>query len=286
MSRTPAGVAHPLRRSRGAFAALAVLALALAPACVSSAQHDAALARIDKDRARIAAYQASLQESARREKGLQDVLAANSKITRELFGELDAAGEDTSELLADKAALAMRLEASKLRVAMLQRAQRAAEARAALFHDVAQKLQRMVDTGQLSVRVRDGRMVIALPNDVLFDTAQVDIKPAGRAALREVGAVLATVEKRHFQIAGHTDDVPISTARFPSNWELSAGRALEVTRFLVDQGMRPETLSSAAYGEFDPVASNTTPHGRAKNRRIEITLVPHIDELVSVPDSP
>ena len=125
----------------------------------------------------------------------------------------------------------------------------------------------------------DGRMVIVLPNNVLFDTAQVDIKSKGRDGLKQVSGVLRTLGDRHLQIAGHTDTVPISTPRFPSNWELSTARAVEVTKFLIGQGLRPNVLSAAGYGEYDGVASNDTAEGRSKNRRIEITLVPTIDEL-------
>jgi len=80
--------------------------------------------------------------------------------------------------------------------------------------------------------------------------------------------------------------VPIETSLFPSNWELSTARAVQVVRFLVAQGMRPELLSAAGYGEFDPIRPNDDPEGRARNRRIEITLQPNIDELVSVPNAP
>ncbi len=111
----------------------------------------------------------------------------------------------------------------------------------------------------------------------------MELKPAGRAALEEVAVVLASIPDRHFQIGGHTDNVPISTARFPSNWELSTGRAVEVTRFLVAREVSPTVLSATGYGEFDPVASDDTPEGKARNRRIEITVVPNIDELVKVP---
>ena len=95
--------------------------------------------------------------------------------------------------------------------------------------------------------------------------------------------MLATLADRRFQVAGHTDDVPIDTDRFPSNWELSTARALEVTRFLIGHGLKSTNVSAAGYAEFDPVASNADPHGRAKNRRIEITLQPNIDEMVAVP---
>lgn len=270
--------------------ALPALALALLPACVSSASHDEAIARIQKDRGRIVALQTELAQSrqaaTKRSMELSEALEAETALATELRAQLEAMGADTGKLLAEKGIMAIRLETTKAQLAALRRAQLAAEARAALFRDVALKLKKMIDTGQLSVFVRDGRMVIALSTDVLFDTARVDIKPAGKAALREVATVLKTIDGRHFQIAGHTDDVPISTARFPSNWELSAGRALEVTHFMISEGLRAEALSAAGYGEYDAVATNATPAGRQKNRRIEITLVPQINELVSLPDAP
>ncbi len=128
-------------------------------------------------------------------------------------------------------------------------------------------------------------MVLQLPNDVLFDSGQTAIKPAGKQALTLVAAVLRTASDRHFQVGGDTDNVPINTPQFRSNWELSTRRAVEVVHFLVDQGMRPELLSAAGYGEFDPIAANDMAEGRAKNRRIEISLQPDIDELVSVPNA-
>jgi chemotaxis protein MotB len=109
------------------------------------------------------------------------------------------------------------------------------------------------------------------------------VKASGKVALAQVATILKTISDRHFQVAGDTDNVPIQTALFPSNWELSTRRAVEVVHFLVAQGMRPEILSAAGYGEFDPIASNDSPDGRAKNRRTEITLEPNINELVAVP---
>jgi chemotaxis protein MotB len=80
--------------------------------------------------------------------------------------------------------------------------------------------------------------------------------------------------------------VPIETARFPSNWELSSARALAVVRLLIKHGMGPTELSAAGYGQFDPIASNETADGRSKNRRTEITLQPNIEELVALPQAP
>jgi chemotaxis protein MotB len=142
----------------------------------------------------------------------------------------------------------------------------------------------MVDGGDLAIGLRDGRMVMQLPNDVLFASGQIELQPRGRAALKSIASVLKTIPNRHFQVAGHTDNVPIETERFPSNWELSSARALEVTRVLIAEGVRPTTLSAAAYAEHDPIAPNKSDRERAKNRRIEITVQPNIDELVYVPE--
>ena len=112
----------------------------------------------------------------------------------------------------------------------------------------------------------------------------MDIKPRGQVALKAVAAVLKTIEGRRFQVAGHTDNVSIETSRFPSNWELSTARGLEVLHFLAAQGVPPRALSAAGYGELDPVASNDDPKSHSRNRRIEITLQPNVDEIARVPD--
>jgi chemotaxis protein MotB len=97
--------------------------------------------------------------------------------------------------------------------------------------------------------------------------------------------VLSTVGDRDFLVAGHTDNVPIRTALFPSNWELSTRRAVEVVHILVAQGMSPKVLAAAGYGEFDPVAANDTPEHRAQNRRIEIVLQPNLSDLPPLDES-
>ena len=125
-------------------------------------------------------------------------------------------------------------------------------------------------------------MLIALESDVLFDSGKTNLKPAGQTALAKVAQVLAGITDRKYQVAGHTDDVPIHTARFPSNWELSTARAVEVVNFLIANGMKPQQVSAAGFGEFDPVAANDSPEHRAQNRRIEIVLQPNLSELPSL----
>src|SRR5262249_18480493 len=141
------------------------------------------------------------------------------------------------------------------------------------------KLRSMIDSGKLSVKIRKGRMLITLPNDVLFDSGSAVLKKAGQDAVAGVAQALAGFSDRQFLVAGHTDDKAIKTSQFPSNWELSTERAVVVTRFLVSKGMKPEQLGAVGYGEFDPVVANDTHDHRAQNRRIEIQLQPNLSEL-------
>ncbi|HVW29636.1 MAG TPA: OmpA family protein [Polyangiaceae bacterium] len=203
----------------------------------------------------------------------------------ELRKELERQGRNVDAMLAEKGTLAGALADTKARLEELRKSEAAIESRAALFRQLALRLHKMVDAGQLAVVLRQGRMVIRLPNDVLFDSGQTVIKSEGREALALVASVLQTIPARRFQVAGDTDNVPIQTARFPSNWELSTARAVEVVRFLTAHGMAPELLSASGYGEFDPIAPNDTEAGRRQNRRIEIVLQPNIDELVGVPEA-
>jgi chemotaxis protein MotB len=165
-----------------------------------------------------------------------------------------------------------------------RRAMAEAQERGRLLDDLQAKFKRMIDAGHLKVTTRHGRVVLQLRTDVLFDTGEAEVKPAGKTALAEVAGTLRTVGAKRFQVAGHTDTLPITTDKkkeFPTNWELSSARAIAVVKLLTSQGVDPSTLSAAGYGPYDPVSSNSTPDGMAKNRRIEITLVPNVAELVA-----
>jgi chemotaxis protein MotB len=238
-----------------------------------------------RDRASLNTLQGRLNTLQRSVDELQAKLDGATAEDAKLRAELERLGTNSDALLAEKGTLASALSDSKMRLEELRRAHAAAEARARLYRDLALRLKMMVDAGDLSIVLRDGRMVLQLPNDVLFESGQVDIRPRGQSALKQVAAVLKTLDGRHFQVAGHTDNVPIETIRFPSNWELSTARGVEVVRFLIAQGVAPGVLAAAGYGEFDPVSANDNARGRAHNRRIEITLQPNVDEIVSLPDT-
>lgn len=274
--------------------------------CVSAGKYDAAVGDAERarsalvtsrnDTARLSAEKQQLAARLREREGALGTTNArvekcqfdldNATLANvELRGILERLGKDADALLSAKGMLAANLEQTRARLDELRKAQAAAETRAALFRELALKLKRMIDAGELQIVLRSGRMVLVLPNDVLFDSGKADIKPRGKETLGQIATALATFPGRRFQVAGHTDNEPIRLSRYESNWQLSSERALAVTAFMIQSGMAPEVLSAAGYGEFDPVAANDSPVGKAKNRRIEITLQPHIDELVAVPQS-
>lgn len=213
---------------------------------------------------------------------LQKSLDDTTALAGQLKERLEKLGQNVDRLTAERGQLAAGLQDAKTRLEELRKAKAAAEERVATFRNLVNRLRAMIDAGQLKVIIRDGRMLIALPDDVLFDSGKVDIKPHGQEALAKVAQVLATLPERHFIVAGHTDNVPIRSGHYKSNWELSAARAIEVTQFLMAHGMKPQVLAAAGYGEFDPVNANDLPEHRAQNRRIEIVLQPNIADLPSL----
>jgi chemotaxis protein MotB len=201
-----------------------------------------------------------------------------------LQDRLKAAGQSLDQVSAEKGSLTQALADTRRQLEELRKQQAAAEARVAQFQELIKRFQKLADAGKLKVVLRNGRMVIELPTDVLFDSGKSEIRKEGRDTLSEVGKVLASMSDRQFQVAGHTDNVAISTPKFPSNWELSTARAVEVVKLFITTKVQEKNLSAAGYGEFDPVAPNDSADNKQKNRRIEVTLVPNLEEFVRVPE--
>jgi len=144
------------------------------------------------------------------------------------------------------------------------------------YEQLLQNMKSEIAQGQVTISELKGKLTVNMEAAILFDSGRADIKPDGLAILLKMVDTLKAVKDKAIRIEGHTDNVAISgalTRTFPTNWELSAARAINVARYLQQQGLDPAVLSAAAYGEFRPVADNATKEGRAKNRRIEITLV-------------
>jgi chemotaxis protein MotB len=138
----------------------------------------------------------------------------------------------------------------------------------------------MISAGQLRVRTVRGRMVIELPAGILFDSGRAELRVEGQQVLRQVASVLAQIRERDFLVAGHTDNVQLGHGgRFADNWELSAARALNVVRFLAANNVAAVHLGGAGYAEYQPARPNDNDENRAQNRRVEVILMPNIEEL-------
>ncbi len=123
--------------------------------------------------------------------------------------------------------------------------------------------------GEVSVTKTEEGVVITLSDLLLFPKGGTELAPKGLDILRKVASVLSRLAY-HVKIKGHTDSSPISSAQYPSNWELSSARASTVVRLLVQNGVPPQYISAEGYAHYHPVATNDTEQGRAFNRRVEI----------------
>ncbi|SHJ96484.1 chemotaxis protein MotB [Malonomonas rubra DSM 5091] len=139
-------------------------------------------------------------------------------------------------------------------------------------------LEEEIERGELTISNLEGKLSVNMLNKILFDSGKAEVKPEGKKVLSSLGGVLNQFPDKALRIEGHTDNVQISSRlieKFPSNWELSTARATNIVHYLQDQGGVPgERLATCGYSEYQPVADNETPEGRAENRRTEIVLVP------------
>ena len=197
---------------------------------------------------------------------------------------LKALGEQGASLETEKQTLAQQLAEKDAQLAQLQ----------ATFGSLEQRLQEEIKRGEVKVTQSEGRVQVDLVDKILFASGEAALSPRGEEVLTRVGSVLSQMEERLIQVAGHTDDSPPSEklqAVFPTNWELSVARAVNVVRFLTEKANVPSRrMVAAGHGEFQPVAFNATPEGRARNRRIEILLLPPLKAtpatLAAAPKAP
>ncbi len=118
---------------------------------------------------------------------------------------------------------------------------------------------------------REG-ITISLSSSLLFESGKADLRPDSKKVLEKVATILSHIPNE-VRVEGHTDNIPPASSLYPTNWELSAARALAVTRYLISLGIQPERLSAAGYGEYRPIADNTTKEGRAANRRADLVII-------------
>jgi chemotaxis protein MotB len=244
--------------------------------------YDAAVKDRDQQKQKLAEAQAANDTEKAQHK--KDVATRDQKIDT-LTKKLESLGQDVSRLETERGNLGGELETAKKRMEDLRKAQAQAEARASQFRKLVSQFKQLTDAGKLQVELRENRMIVRLGDQILFDPGKTELKKEGEDALRQVTDVLKEIPNRNFQVAGHTDNIPIKSKRFRSNWDLSTARAVEVVNFMISSGMEPKRLSAAGYADQSPVAANDTSENKAKNRRIEITLVPNLDDLPPIDEA-
>ena len=239
-----------------------LLAVVVLTGCVKRSTYDKALAETARLKQAHAVAQKQLVDQI-------DVLQ----------GKLVGLGKDKDFELAK---LRGEKTATEKELVELRRQKEAAEKRIAAFKAMQEKFRALVDTGKLQVAFRNGQMTLKLPSGILFPSGSAELSKAGQTALGEVVKILLQFNDRRFVVAGHTDNQPIKTVAFKNNWYLSTARANSVVQYMIKEQFPPQHLAAAGYGEFDPVAKNDTDQSRELNRRIEIILVPNLEELPSL----
>jgi chemotaxis protein MotB len=156
----------------------------------------------------------------------------------------------------------------------------------ALKARLSERLKLQIQGGQVGLEVDPRGLVVSIREAGTFGVGSAELSDSARSVLGEVADALADVD-HPVRIEGHTDDVPIRTARYKSNWELSTARATNVVSFFVeDRGLPPSRFSAAGYGEFRPRATNNTGANRAANRRVDIVILNEATRLAEEPAAP
>ncbi len=254
------------------FACIMLLPVALA-ACVTRGTYKEVLAERDAlvlDKQKLE-ERVELLEASNESLGTERVQIIDEMETlREAHTALD---RDVTGLRKAKAELSQSLEAREVELAARNQE---VEQLCGTYQGLVADLESEVAAGQIEIQqLREG-LQLNLTQDVLFASGSAELNQAGRSVLTKVAQRLREIPHL-IEVRGHTDSVPIRgslASRFPSNWELAGARASGVVRYLEERKIEPHRLVSISYGEYVPIATNETPEGRQKNRRIEIALAP------------
>lgn len=264
-----------MRGTGGLFLSILLLLGTLAGCGPSQEEFDAKVREVDDLKARLAAEQAASKKA-------QNELADAKSRIEQLKVQLREAGVDISNLNANLEQQARALEDYKKRAEQL-------EAIRQRFDVLRKKLEELTKFG-LKVSIRKNRIVINLPGDVLFDSGRETLKKEGKDILGKVAEVIRSdkgLMGRTYQVAGHTDNQPFKGG-FKDNWGLSAMRAREVLVLLCDPvdrgggGMNAANWAAVGYGDTDPIADNGSADGRQSNRRVELVVMPNVEEMIDL----
>ena len=251
---------------------IVLLVAVLSSGCIKKKDYEALLAERDELQSKNDDMRASMDELGRKLRKMKVAVNDAENALRLKNEELAQQVSATGDLKADIQRMTQALRELEVRKSRADQSLKA-------YRDLVARFQSMIDAGTLRVKVIDGRMVVEMATDILFAPGSASLSREGKSAISEVASVLASIDDREFQVAGHTDDQPIHTAQFPSNWHLGSARSISVAMLLAESGLEPRQVSVASYAEHRPVDTNRTKEGRAMNRRIEIVVVPDLSTL-------
>lgn len=216
-------------------------------------------------------------EAATLVKDKQSLTTDKNELEQILKSKSDTLSQNISDLRQKNTDLETENKTLKANIETLQKAKEEKVKEVSnTYEQLLQNMKSEIAQGQVTISELKGKLTVNMEAAILFDSGKADVKSNGLSILQKMVDTLKSVKDKAIHIEGHTDNVPISgglTRTFPTNWELSAVRAINVCKYLQGQGLDPSILSVAAFAENKPVADNETREGRAKNRRIEITLV-------------
>jgi chemotaxis protein MotB len=248
--------------------------------CVSVKKFNASQANVDKLQREGAITQSKLGDTQKSlndcEERVKNLNATNSS----LQNENSLTQNDLNDLKALSAASKMTIADQARRLKTLQDMIQAQK-------DIMNKLKNSISdalgnykSDELSIYIKDGNVYVSLEEKLLFKSGSDVVDTKGKAALKSLAMVLNNTNDITVMIEGHTDNVPIKTASFKDNWDLSTARATSILRLLTkDYGFDPIRITASGRGEFHPVKSNDTVAGKAANRRTEIILSPNLSEI-------
>jgi len=273
---------------------LAVMAVAvLFAGCVSSKEYKARVGEIDNMKQNVSQLQTRVSALEQENSALKTQLkttqddrmalqaglktAQDEKVALET--RLRTAEEGKATLQQENAILRGQIaEIARQRDIAMAEKEKAISGLKSTYDNLVKELNKEIKTGQIVITQLKDKLSLTMVEKVLFDSGSADIKKDGKKVLDRVGEILKQVTDKQINIEGHTDNVPISPRlqqKFPTNWELSTARATTVVRYLQEKaGLDPRLLNAGGFAAYRPVEPNDTEERKAKNRRIEIVLIP------------
>lgn len=215
------------------------------------------------------------------EENSSSAIAENSRKNRELLAQLEAKEQALAAENNRLNKLKSELEAGSQRIAELESVIAAKDEALTNLKDAISRALTDFEGKGLTIEQRDGKVYVSLENKLLFSSGSWTVGTEGRTAVQQLGNVLAQNPDIAVLIEGHTDNVPYGgSGQIKDNWDLSTKRATAIVQILrQNANINAENLTAAGRGEYAPVATNDTPEGKAKNRRIEVILTPKLDEI-------